>query len=68
MNAWLRSFWEDVKAYRRGERRVAPRGARGRIYVKKNGQPVALADGLAHVKIVHTRAADGTQTTYEVKS
>ena len=33
---WLRSLWEDFKAWRRGERRVAPRGVmRGRIYEKK---------------------------------
>ena len=28
---------EDFAAWRRGDRRVAPHGARGRIYVKKNG-------------------------------
>ena len=28
---------EDFKAYRRGERRVAPRGHSGRIYQKKDG-------------------------------
>ena len=34
---WLRWLWEDFKAYRRGERRIAPRGARGRIYERKAG-------------------------------
>ena len=31
---WL---WEDFKAWRRGERRIAPHGATGRIYERKNG-------------------------------
>lgn len=35
--ALLRWLWEDFKAYRRGERRIAPRGSRGRIYEKKAG-------------------------------
>ncbi len=31
----IREFWRDVKAWRRGERRIAPRGVRGRIYEKR---------------------------------
>lgn len=34
---YLRTFWEDVKARRRGETRVAPRGTRGRVYAKPEG-------------------------------
>lgn len=65
---WLLSFWEDAKAYRRGQTRIAPRGARGRIYAQKaDGSHVALAPGEASVKIVHTCAKDGTQRVYEVK-
>ncbi len=33
----LKSLWQDFKAGRRGERRVAPRGVRGRIYARKDG-------------------------------
>ena len=37
----LTILWEDFKAWRRAEKRVAPRGARGRIYAKK--APAAAA-------------------------
>jgi len=68
LREWLRSFVEDAKAFRRGEKRVAPRHARGRIYVKRSdGTQRSLAPGEASVKIVHTRAADGTQTIHTVK-
>ena len=32
-------WWQDFKAWRRGEQRVAPKGVRGRIYSKKEGAP-----------------------------
>jgi hypothetical protein len=33
----LRVLWEDLKAFRRGERRIAPRSQhRGRVYARKN--------------------------------
>jgi hypothetical protein len=32
----FRSLIEDFKAFRRGERRVAPRAARGRVYEKRS--------------------------------
>ena len=43
MNAkeYLKTYVEDFKAWRRGERRVAPRGARGRVYEKKNVEPTS---------------------------
>ena len=63
---WLKTWIEDFKAYRRGEVRVAPRGTRGRIYVKRDGVNQALAPGEASVTIVHTKA-DGSSQTYEVK-
>lgn len=31
----LRAFWEDIKAYRRGERRTQPDPIRGRVFEKK---------------------------------
>jgi hypothetical protein len=34
MLSWFRELKEDFKAHRRGERRVAPRGATGRVYAK----------------------------------
>ncbi len=35
----IRAVWQNYKAWRRGERRVAPYGARGRIYEQKNAPP-----------------------------
>lgn len=32
----LRILWEDVKAWWRGERRVAPRNVRGRVYARRD--------------------------------
>lgn len=33
----IRVLWEDLKAFRRGERRIAPRSVtRGRVYARKN--------------------------------
>ena len=31
-----REFWQNFKAWRRGERRSGPRGARGRVYERKS--------------------------------
>ena len=36
MFARLREYWQDYKAWRRGEYRVAPYGARGRVYARRN--------------------------------
>ena len=36
---FFRALWEDFKAFRRGERRVAPRQIRGRVYAKKGAAP-----------------------------
>jgi hypothetical protein len=35
LKEYLKSLVEDVKAWRRKERRVAPRNVRGRVYEKK---------------------------------
>ncbi len=32
-------IWEDFKAKRRGEHRIAPRGERGRVYAKNEPDP-----------------------------
>jgi hypothetical protein len=32
----IKNIWEDLKAFRRGERRVAPHGVTGRVYAKRN--------------------------------
>lgn len=34
---FFRALWEDFKAFRRGEKRVAPRQVRGRVYARKGG-------------------------------
>lgn len=33
-------WWHDFRAWRRGDRRIAPAGSRGRIYEKRAGGPV----------------------------
>ena len=44
IKAWLKTFWEDYKAWKRGERRVGARGSRGRVYERKEGyQPAPNA-------------------------
>ena len=37
--AYLKTFWEDFKAHRRGEKRVAPRNVRGRVYAREGDEP-----------------------------
>ena len=32
----FRETWQNFKAWRRGERRIAPAGTRGRVYEQKN--------------------------------
>ncbi len=39
MFKFLRSVWEDCKAWRRGDRRIASRYSRGRIYERRNPDP-----------------------------
>jgi hypothetical protein len=34
--SFFKNVWEDLKAFRRGERRVAPHGVTGRVYAKRN--------------------------------
>lgn len=43
---FVRSLVEDFKAHRRGEKRIAPRGARGRIYSPKVA-PTASDEGFS---------------------
>lgn len=42
---YLKTFLEDFKASRRGEKRIAPRNVRGRVYAKKAGDETAAAEG-----------------------
>lgn len=35
---FLSDLWQDIQAARRGERRVQPRGTRGRVYARKDGK------------------------------
>ena len=63
MGFW-QSLWEDFKAWRRGERRVAPREQTGRVY-ERNDEPSsggahkasARATAVCRAKITR---ADGT--------
>ena len=32
----FREMWQNFKAWRRGERRIAPSGTRGRVYAQKD--------------------------------
>ena len=34
MYSRIRTAWEDIKAWRRNERRLTPHGVRGRVYEK----------------------------------
>ena len=59
----LREYWEDFKALRRGERRVAPHGQRGRVYGSKNtpSSPLVQATSKSMVRIdMKIIRADGT--------
>jgi len=69
VNAWWRAVWEDIKAYRRGQRRVVPRRGvngvitRGRIYAHKDEVKEHKAQAKAKViaDIVITRADGRTE-------
>jgi len=72
LKRFFRSLWDDVKALFRGDRRVGPRLATGRVYAKKT----AVADDPTRhqhkaqpeviMEAVVTRA-DGTVETFTVK-
>lgn len=51
----LRETKEDLKAWNRGERRVAPAGVRGRVYAPKAGS-VAQQDGQFNSRAMGARA------------
>lgn len=38
IRSWLWELWQDVKAFRRGEKRVLPHGSRGRVYERRDGR------------------------------
>lgn len=67
----IRSLYEDVKAWRRGETRVAPRGITGRVYVRKDGNDTSpglhktKSEPLVTVEMKIIRA-DGTVETRQV--
>lgn len=71
-SAWLRWLVEDYKAWRRKDMRVAPKGATGRIYERKDS---ATAQGVKHVASKPTlkrlgakiTRADGTVENYVIK-
>jgi hypothetical protein len=48
-------YWEDLKAWRRGEVRIAPHGTTGRVYARKDsrGHPIIPSKGTVrtHIKI-----------------
>jgi hypothetical protein len=62
----FRDLYEDFKAWRRGEVRVAPRGTRGRVYARKDGEPSGgptvnvASTATATLTMIITRA-DGTK-------
>jgi hypothetical protein len=68
----MRQLIRDIKAFFRGERRVGPRGARGRVYQKKkppegnpSGATQVSARASGTLTMVITRA-DGTTETVVV--
>jgi hypothetical protein len=67
-----RTIKEDFKAWRRGERRVAP-GLRGRVYVRKEDEAAPPDDGVkrsphkANLKLsARVTRADGTIENYTI--
>jgi len=72
---YLKTFVEDFKASRRGERRIAPRNVRGRVYAKKDGDATTAAEGGMQIKVkkeptatltMRVTRADGTVETITV--
>ena len=67
----FKELWQDFKAYRRGERRVAPYGTRGRVYAPKIAKSdpgsvkLVTKEPTASVNIKITRA-DGSVETMSV--
>lgn len=67
---WLREIREDVKAGRRGETRVAPRGISGRVYAGPNEglPPVIGTKGTARMVIKPSRVwSDADKKWYSVE-
>jgi len=74
--AFLYSLLEDLRAWRRGEKRVAPRGVRGRVYSKRSvlkeqattkaaaDAALALSRAVGTVELRVVRK-DGTEEFYE---
>lgn len=57
---WVSETIEDLKAWKRGEKRIAPHGVRGRVFAKR--KPVgygAVARPKVNVEMLITRA-DGS--------
>jgi hypothetical protein len=46
----LRELWQDFKARLRGERRVAPAGARGRVYAPVSARPPGVQAAVTEPK------------------
>ena len=68
MIAYLKTFWQDYQAWRRGAARVVPRrGVNGVVTRGRTHEHTAKTTPAVTLTIVHTKASDGTQTTYEVK-
>lgn len=61
----IRYYWENFKAWRRGEVRIAPRGVTGRVFAKKNAEPApdtgmsTMVRGKVSTELKITKA-DGT--------
>lgn len=69
----IKTLWQDFKAWRRGEKRIAPRNVRGRVYERKNGDNApagrhqSKAAGVAVLKARVIRL-DGTTEEIEVNN
>lgn len=68
----VKKLWEDLKARRRGEKRVASRKIRGRVYEKTPPDPTQSPVGQASMKVspqatcnIKVTRADGTVEHYE---
>jgi len=63
--------WQDYKAWKRGERRIAPRGSRGRVYERIEPHELSEMPGgmnPQHIGTIHLKArhihADGSPDTF----
>ena len=68
MFARLREYWQDFKAWRRGEYRVAAYGTRGRVYARRDEEapdaPMQVSARTTYKTLAHVIRKDGRPDEY----